>query len=208
MFMCALVRGRLKAPFNSTAEALLLLDGSKKLTEEFYAKPIKDIIPACRKVIDNMIEMNQLHTWHPDVKKHFEHIFTLMRPHFVERDLSYVSYLGMPEHGNPLYECRTKEDWELTYEDYKTTEGVKEWFSIRTDLFFNLLKPADEVIKRLDNHFLAFLIPYNCECGQGITMQWASCFANEFKVSCGFCGQEKMLPREDFSIHVIRKEDQ
>jgi hypothetical protein len=197
-YMLALVQGRLQMPFNSTAEALLLLDEWEH-AKSFHQKPIKDIVLDCRRVIDNMIELNRKHTWNPGIRRHFNHVFELMRPHFTERDLSYVSFMGMPEHGNPLFGCRTDKDWEVIYDDYKVPEAVNDWFSIRTDLFFKLWKPTADVIERLDAHYQAFLIPYNCECG-GLTTQWASRHAREFRIRCAFCGQTKTWRREDLKI--------
>src|SRR5439155_19006270 len=132
-FLVAYAAGQLNVSFNRTAEGLLMLDGSKKAAA-LHVKPITETIPACIKIIDNMVELNEKRTWNPEVRKHFRHIFSLMRPHFSEREPSYRSFLGMPDRGSPLIECRTKEDWELTYEDYETPADVKEWFSIRTDL--------------------------------------------------------------------------
>jgi len=199
-FMHAFTHQKLKTFFNSAAELLLLLD-QQTYAASFYQKPINKIIPDCCKIIDNMIELNQERTWNPDVRRHFDHVFTLMRPHFSERDLSYVSPMGMPDYGNPLFGCRTDKDWEVTYDDYRAPEAVRDWFSIRTDLFFNLLKPADDVLKRLEAHYRAFLLVYFCECGQGSNMQWVSRFANQFNVKCRFCGTKKTLDRDDMSIH-------
>ena len=205
-FLLACVRRQIKESFKSTDEALLMLDGSKAAAA-FYVKPIKDIVPDCVKLIDNGSELNQIRTWHPDVKKHFDHIFKLMRPHFSERKPTYTSLLGMPDNGNPLLECRTKDDWELTYDDYRAPDAVKEWFSIRTDLFFNLLKPTDELINRLDQHYLALLIPYFCECGQGITVQWGSRFAEEYKLECGYCTQTKTVRRDEMKRHWVSRNE-
>src|SRR5262249_32855689 len=105
-FLSAIARGKLNIPFNSIAEALLKLDDWKH-AKSLYQMPIKDILPNCKKVIDLLLEVNQKHTWNPDVKKHFNHVFTIMRPHFAERDLNYVSYMGVPDHGSPLFGCKT-----------------------------------------------------------------------------------------------------
>ena len=79
---------------------------------------------------------------------------------------------------------------------------MKEWFSIRTDLFFNLLKPTAELIKRLDAHYLAFYVPYMCECQQGMSPQWVSRFAEELTLACAFCGKNKIMKRDDMTtIH-------
>jgi hypothetical protein len=171
-----------------------------------YQKPIKDIIPVCRKVIDNMIEQNHKRTWNPAVRRHFNHIFMLMRPHFTERDLSYVSLMGMPDQGNPLFGCRTDKDWKVIYDDYQAPEAVKDWFSIRGELLFNRLNLTDDILDRLDALYLAFLLPYNCECGQGITPQWVSRWAHEFNVTCGFCRREKTFDREDVTFIPMGQE--
>jgi len=200
MFFTGIARRKINVPFNSTAEALLYLDEWKG-AGSFYQKSITEIIPSCRKVIENMIQMNQKYTWNPDVKSHFRHILELMQPHFVDRDLSYVSYLGMPDSGNPLFGCARKEDWELTYDDYNVPPAAKDWFDIRSDLFFNMLQPKEEIIKRLDKHYLAFYFPYHCKCGQGFTVSWVSRFAEEVNVTCAFCGQQKTIHRDD--MHII-----
>ena len=149
-------------------------------------------------------------TWNPEVSSHFHHILTIMRPHFADREPSYTSFLGMPDTGNPLMACKTKDDWELTYEDYETPADVKEWFGLRTDLFFNMLKPTEELIHRLDKHYLAFLIPYECEnCRGGITVQWASRFAKQYTLRCNLCGYTKVISRNDMSlIHLDAETDE
>jgi len=147
-----------------------------------------------------MIELNRKRTWHPDVQTHFKHIFALMRPHFADREPTYSSLLGMPDNGNPLLGCRSKEDWELTYDDYKTPPAVKEWLNIRTDLFFNLVKPGEDMMKRLESHFQAFFIPYNCRCGQGMTAKWVSRFLREYHLKCAFCGETKTLRRDEMTF--------
>ena len=204
-FLSAYARGQLNVAFNSTEEGLLMLDGSKNAAA-LFVKPIKDTVPDCVRIIDSMIELNEVRTWNPEVKKHFRHIFKLMRPHFSERKPSYRSLLGMPASGSPLLECRTKDDWELTYEDYQAPAEVKDWFSIRADLFFNLLKPADEILNRLDAHYLAFLFPYLCECG-GLTMQWVSRFAEEYQVMCNYCQRTKIVHRDETRVHVVKREE-
>jgi hypothetical protein len=196
-FFAAFSRGQLNVSFRSTAEGLLILDDAKSPAFAKCVKPIRDIIPACVKIVDYMLEQNEKQTWNPEVKKHFHHVFTLMRPHFSEREHTYVSPLGMPDNGSPFLEGRTNEDWELFYEDYEVSADVKDWFSIRTDLFFNLLKPVPEVIKRLDNHFLAFLFPYICEeCGV-VTPQWHSRFAEQYHLTCANCHTTKTVSRDD-----------
>jgi hypothetical protein len=129
-----------------------------------------------------------------------------MRPHFADRAPEYTSWLGMPDNGNPLLSCGSKEDWELTYEDYETPADVEEWFKLRTDLFFKLLKPSAEFIDRLDKHYLAFFIPYMCECGGGITPQWGSRFAESYTLQCGACGSRKLVNRNDMTIIRARTE--
>ena len=199
-FLSAFSRGRLKVAFNSTAEGMLMLDGSKN-AEQLYVKSIDATLSDCVKVVDNVIELNQRRTWNPDVQKHFDRIFRMMRPHFAERDATYESWLGMPENGSPLFGCRTQDDWELIYDDIETPTAVKDWFSIRTDLFFNLLKPADEIVQRLRQHYAAHFVPHMCECKQGITTQWVSRFARVYALSCGFCGKTTKIPREE--MHMI-----
>ena len=147
------------------------------------------------------MELNRQYTWNPAVKRHFNHIFKLMQQHFAERDLSYVSWMGMPDQGNPLFGCRTEGDWKIICNAYQAPEAVKDWFSIRGDLLFNLLKPNDDILDRLDALYLAFLLPFDCECGEGISMQWVSRYLYpQVKVTCGFCGREKILKWEDMTF--------
>jgi hypothetical protein len=197
--LTAMAHGRLNRKVDTAAEALLLLD-SWSHRQEFGVKAIHEIIPACRRMIDYMSAQNDQRTWNPDVKSHFKHLFALMRPHLCDREHSYVSYMGMPESGNPLLGCSTPEDWEITYTDYETPAAVSDWFAIRTDLLFNLLKPASAVIEQLDRHFMAFFFPYRCDCGQGFTPQWGSRFAEEYHLKCGFCGKTKTIRRDELSI--------
>ncbi|BAY08699.1 hypothetical protein [Calothrix sp. NIES-2098] len=200
IFLTALVREEISVSFNSTAEALLYLDELPK-SQSFYQKPIKEIIPNCCEVIDAMIKANQKYTWHPDVKSYFDHIFQIMYPHFAKRDKNYISYMGMPDTGNPLFGCRSKEDWEVTYDDYKIPQTVQDWFSIRQALFFiDMNKPKEEFIESLDKHFLAFLLTYPCECGGGITQRWVSRFSETIDVKCAFCGKTKTINRNDSTI--------
>jgi hypothetical protein len=199
MFWRGIVRRTLHVQFTSSAEALAVLDDSKQAAG-LYAKPIGEVLLNCRKAIDNMIELNEKRTWHPDVLTHFRHIFALMRPHFADREPTYSSLLGMPDNGNPLLGCRSKEDWELTYDDYKTPPAVKEWLNIRTDLFFTMVKPGEDMIERLASHFQAFFLPYKCQCGQGMTAQWVSRFLREYHLKCAFCGETKTLRRDDMTF--------
>jgi hypothetical protein len=192
-------RAQLKSDFGSTAELLLWLDQSPS-ARNFFVLPIGQVLDNCRQVVDFMLKENSERTWHPDVQDHFEHIFSLMRPHFQGRESTYTSYLGMPESGNPLSGCHSPEDWELTYDDYTTPEATKKWFALRTDVLFSYLKPSTKVIEELDEHFQAFLVPYHCECGQGFTPQWHSRFPKRYVLTCGFCGRKKTLNREDFTI--------
>jgi hypothetical protein len=120
-----------------------------------------------------------------------------MSPIFEARDLDYASRLGMPDMGSPISGCRTDEDWELTIDDYKAPDAARDWFSIRTDLFFNLLKPPDQIISRLGEHFMAFLVPYICPCLRGMTPQWVSRFADEYVLVCGFCGKKRTVRKEE-----------
>jgi hypothetical protein len=196
-FMSAYVKGQTNAE-GSAAEILLRLDGSKN-AESLYVKPASEIVTGCCKVLRWIMETNEKRTWNPDVRQHFNHIFSVMLPHFEAREPNYVSRLGMPDEGSPILACRSEKDWELTYDKYETPAPVREWFSMRTDLFFNLLKPADEVIDRLDKHFMAFLVPYQCACGQGLTPQWVSRFARVFTLRCGFCGAKKAMRREEMT---------
>lgn len=205
-FMCAYARGQIKRSFDSAADGLLMVDDSKTAAA-LFVKPIRDTVPDCVRIIDNMSELNQERTWNPEVKKHFDQIFKMMRPHFSNREPTYTSFLGMPDNGSPLLACRTKDDWEIVYDDYQAPTDVKEWFSIRTDLFFSLLKPADDLIKRLDAHYLALLIPHLCECGQGISAQWASRFAEEYKLECGYCSKTTVIHRDQMrNVWVDRTE--
>jgi hypothetical protein len=185
-FMCAFARGRVQAPAENAADLLMFLDQRRRPELSFF-KSITDILPDCVRVIDNMAELNQKRTWNPEVRKHFGHVLAMMRPHFTERDLNFVSLMGMPDSGNPLAGCSTPEDWEVTYDDYTAPEAVKEWFELRGDLFFSFIRPTEEVLERLDRHYLAFLVPFQCKCGKGITSQWASRFAEVISVKCGFC---------------------
>jgi hypothetical protein len=119
-----------------------------------------------------------------------------MSPIFEARGLDYASRLGMPDMGSPISGCRTDEEWELTIDDYKAPEAARDWFSIRTDLFFNLLKPPDQIISRLGKHFMAFLVAYMCTCLR-MTPQWVSRFAEDYVLVCGFCGKTRTVRREE-----------
>jgi len=204
MFMTAVLRGKIRAPAASTAEMLLALDG-QKLSQALYVKPIKEVIPNCRTIIAHAIELNQQRTWNPEMKGHFDHVLRLMQPHFVERPLDHVSFMGMPDSGNPLFGCRTKEDWELTYDDYDPPDAVHEWFDIRSDLMFSMLKPADDVIERLDKHFMAFFVGYECECGTMVS-GWASRFFVEVDFTCR-CGQVRKVRRDDSTVIAMPRKD-
>lgn len=198
-FFAAYATGKLNVSFSSTAEGLKILESTQGAAA-LHVKPIRETLATCTKVIDHFLRANRERTWNPQVKSHFEHVFTLMRPHFAAREPDYVSFLGMPDKGNPLLECATDEDWELTYTDYETPADVAEWFELRTDLFFKMLKPSKEILHRLDQHYLAFLIPYACEsCNAGMTWQWASRFAESYTLRCAFCKQSKVLSREEMT---------
>jgi hypothetical protein len=201
-FFVGYARGQIRAQFNTTAEALLLLDSSR-FAEQLFVKPISRVIPDCVKILDKVMELNERQTWNPQVKRHFQHIFSIMRPHFADREANYVSLLGMPDNGSLAEGCLRNEDWEITYDDYRIPAEVKQWFDIRTDLFFNLLKPPAEMMEQLDAHYLAFYIPHVCKCGLGVSGQWASRFASVYTLNCGFCGEQTVLRRDEFtSIHV------
>jgi hypothetical protein len=203
-FLRAAARGGVP-PFATMADGLIQAERSRGAAA-YFQKPIKAIIADCVKIIDNMIALNAERTWNPEVRQHFDHIFTLMRPHFAGRGPTYVSYIGMPDSGSPFLGCATAEDWELMYDDYAAPAAAKEWFGLRTDLFFNLLKPAEDLINRLDAHYLAFLTQIFCECGAG-TMTWASRFAQTFSVTCAACGRTQTWDRSDATIHHVRPPD-
>ena len=137
--------------------------------------------------------------WNPNMSKHFAHILDLMEPHIMNRFPGYTSYLGMPDCGNPLLECRTPADWELTYDDYQAPTDANEWFSMRHELFFGLTPGGRELTEKLNEHFKAFFIPHYCTCG-AITGHWVSRWFTAAKMKCGACGTEKEIPREDFTV--------
>jgi hypothetical protein len=199
-FMRAALRGESDFQFQSIADGLSLLDKSQSGLP--YCLPIADVLSTCNRVLAHATQRNR-ETWHPDVRAHFEHIFAIMRPHFSGREATHVSWLGMPENGNPIAACRSQDDWELTYDDYEVPAGVSQWFDVRTDLFFNMLAPPEEVIGQLQTHFQAFLLPYRCECGQGITSIWVSRFARTYRLTCAFCNETTSIVRDEFRMIAI-----
>jgi len=197
-FMSAWASGQVKVDGGAT-EILLRLDGTKQ-AQPLFVKPASEIVPTCRAVIKWAFQENEKLTWHPEIRKHFAHILSIMSPIFEARELDYASRLGMPLLGSPISGCRTDEEWELTIDDYKTPDAVREWFSMRTDLFFNLLKPPDQIVSRLDKLFMAYLIPYLCPCLRGMTRQWVSRFADEYALTCNFCGKTRKVRKEDATL--------
>jgi hypothetical protein len=194
MFLKDVARGRAGTDGEPTAVSLLRLEKSKMAKQLFQAS-ISTALDNCSAVIRQVADLNRERTWNPEVRGHFEHIFKLMRPHFETRERSYVSPLGMPDHGNPFSGCRGPADWELTYDDYVVPSAVTDWFGIRSDLLFNLLAPPAAVIERLDRHFMALLVPLVCSCG-AMTTQWHSRFAAMIESKCGKCGSVRRIPRE------------
>jgi hypothetical protein len=198
-FVHAVIHRKLNVAPMSAGDLLMLVE--ERYNGAFFQKSIKAIVPDCLRIIDNMIALNLERTWNPDVKEHFDHVLGLIKLHFANRELSYRSSIGLPNSGNPLLECQTENDWKIAIDDYRAAPATEEWFSIRTDLFFNLLIPADVVIKKLEAHYRAYLLPYWCECGKGNTMMWISRFPNSWDFTCRFCGHTKTIHRDDVSFH-------
>ncbi len=194
--------GKTKGNFESISDILNQIDDTE-IAKSYRIKPLNNIIPDCIKIIDYFAQYNEKNIWNPEVKNHFNHILKIMRPHFENREITYSSLLSTPNSGNPLIGCQNDYDFELTYDDYHCPQAVKDWFGIRSNFLFKLNKPTEELLVALDQHFLAFYCPYNCECGQGITNQWLSRHKEIYILNCGFCNKTKTIDRDDFkTIHA------
>lgn len=197
LFFSAIARKKIYVPGQSAAEMLLSIDKSE-LAITFAQPPIEQVIKRSQDYLGGLTSEITKEIWNPSVRQHFDHILNLMKPHFMDRDDNYVSFLGMPNNGNPILACRTKADWELIYTDYEAPEMMRDWLKIRRNLLFSLLRPQ-ELIEQLDTHFLALMIPFQCDC-QAITVHWVSRWFMTATLTCGACGQQKKIPREEFTI--------
>jgi len=197
-FMTAVLRQKIKIEFNTVSEVLMHWEKRSGFGKNFQ-KPIAEVIPRCLEVVDDLIKKNQKETWNPAMKAHFDHILTIIRPHFADREYDYFSKMGMPDDGNPTRALRTEDQWLILYDDYVTPPEVFGWYDIRGNLFFTLLKPHEELIRQLDKHFRAFYFLQPCRCNTIIAM-WVSRFFETVELKCPNCGREYHLTRDEVKI--------
>ncbi len=196
--MRAVIRGKLAVGMPSMAEVLDVLD-EQEILQHLHHVRVGDSLDRCRQALGALQERNRTRTWHPKVAAHFAHLFGRMLPQFAGRKASYASGLGMPDTGSPLMHCRSNDDVDVVATDYEAPSELRDWFDIRSDLYFRLNTPAKTVIDRLDAHFQAFLVPHFCECGS-LTPQWHSRFSETFVVRCNGCGREQVFDRSDARV--------
>lgn len=144
--------------------------------------------------------------WDPDVRSWFRKWHSLSSSLLSSRDASYNSLLGNPDNGNPRTGARNDDDLEIFYSDYEPHGGMAEWLTLRTNLLFTylpLVKLDQELVRRLDEHFLALFVPWFCEHCGSMHLTWTSRHEPTISLRCPKTGGETKFNREEMrSVYV------
>jgi hypothetical protein len=136
--------------------------------------------------------------WNPSVRDHFTRILNVMAPHFDGREDNYRSFMGMPDNGNPRSFVNTDAEMELFCHDHAPKDAYADWLDMRGALLFAHPIPQNQLIARLDQHFMARLMMVPCNhCGVGFHTFWASRFAKELTAICPVSGHREQIMIDD-----------
>lgn len=159
-------------------------------------------LAACRDALRRLREQ-VAEIWNPSVRRHFSRVLDIMAPHFEGRTDSYRSFLGMPDNGNPRSFVKDEAEMELFYHDHAAADAYREWLGMRGAVLFAHPMPRADLVKRLDEHFMAKLMVVLCDgCQIGLHQYWVSRFVKEYTVVCPISGRRQTINIDD-ATHIV-----
>jgi len=138
--------------FASMADVLASMDAAEHAVD-FDLCPIEDILQFSLKFVRHLKSMTPQIT-SAVFRSHFEYVLNVQEPHLARRlGKGYVSYVGMPENGHPIFGMSSDEEAHgLSFQDYTPDSKVGEWFTFRHRLLY-MNSNSDQVRSELVRYF-------------------------------------------------------
>jgi len=129
-----------RRPFASAVDAMIAMDRDPKRTA-YELTDIDAILRYCVQFVEILQNLNHTEIIDPEVRKHFAHILRVQHNQLSSRvPKGYVSFIGIPEEGNPLLGLRTQQEVDdLAPDAYTSGSQIRDWFAFRNGLLYRFL---------------------------------------------------------------------
>jgi hypothetical protein len=126
-----------KRSFATGVDAMNTMDQDHRAAA-YELTNISNILNFCVLFISTLQRLNQTEIIDPEFRDHFAHVLGVQHRRLSSRaPKGYVSYMGIPEEGNPLRGLRTEEEVnDLAPDAYTPSERIREWFAFRNGLLY------------------------------------------------------------------------
>lgn len=144
-----------RRPFASAVDAMIAMDADSRAAA-YELTDITKILGYCVGFVQHLQKLNSTEITDQEVRRHFQHVLGVQQRQLSSRlPKGYISFVGIPEEGNPLMGIRTQQEVDdLAPDAYAPCTRIRDWFAFRHGMLYRY-QGSEEIRTSLTEFFVS-----------------------------------------------------